>query len=260
MARYGVSQARLRLALLRYIQARSLKRARAAIFLTRYAADTIQKFTGELANVTIIPHGVGEAFRQIPGSQVWPREPGGTIRCLYVSNVELYKHQWSVVRAIGELRERRYNVSLTLAGGTGAGQGRLDGEIARTDPQGKFVKRLGAVSHEKLPALLAEADLFIFASSCENMPNTLVEGMASGLPIACSDRGPMPEVLQDGGVYFDPEDPESIARAVESIIVDADLRAAIARRAKERAANYSWARCARETWTFLRANVPYEIK
>ena len=35
------------------------------------------------------------------------------------------------------------------------------------------------------------------------MPNTLVEAMASGLPIACSDRGPMPEVLGDGGVLFD---------------------------------------------------------
>ena len=59
-------------------------------------------------------------------------------------------------------------------------------------------------------AVLKRAHLFVFASSCENMPNTLVEAMASGLPIACSDRGPMPEILRDGGTYFDPENEVTI--------------------------------------------------
>jgi glycosyltransferase involved in cell wall biosynthesis len=78
--------------------------------------------------------------------------------------------------------------------------------------------------------------------------------MAGGLPIACSDRGPMPEVLRDGGTYFDPEDSASIADAVAGIIGDAGVRETIARRAKELSAGYSWARCAGETWTFLRVN------
>ena len=148
-------------------------------------------------------------------------------------------------------------ISLTLAGG-GAGEAQrlLDAEIERTDPQGRFVRSIGAVRHEEIPTLLAGADLFIFASSWENMPNTLLEGMASGVPIACSKRGPMREVLKDGGVYFDPEDSGSIATAIESIIVAGDLRMAVARRAKERSEHYSRAKCARETWTFLRANVP----
>lgn len=98
---------------------------------------------------------------------------------------------------------------------------------------------------------LAEADLFIFASSCENMPNTLLEAMAVGLPIACSNRGPMPEVLDDGGVYFDPEDAVSIANSVEQLIKDPDLRAKIARRASQLSEQYSWSRCAEETWKFI---------
>jgi glycosyltransferase involved in cell wall biosynthesis len=76
--------------------------------------------------------------------------------------------------------------------------------------------------------------------------------MAVGLPIACSDRGPMPEVLRDGGVYFDPENAVSIAEAIEALIRDADLRTSKAARAKHLAAQYSWARCARETWSFLK--------
>lgn len=253
MRRYGFSKAWVRLLLLRYVQARSLKRARGAIFLTRYAADTIQGFTGVLPNARIIPHGVGDVFRQAPREGGWPLDPVGGVRCLYVSNAEMYKHQWQVIRAVGDLRRRGHNVILTLAGG---GQGRaqelVDEEIARTDPRREFVRLAGAVRHDQLPALLAQSDLFVFASSCENMPNTLLEGMASGLPIACSSRGPMPEVLEGGGVYFDPEDPQQIAAAIERLLSDAGLRAAVVREAKERSEQYSWARCARETWSFLR--------
>ncbi len=83
------------------------------------------------------------------------------------------------------------------------------------------------------------------------MPNILLEGMASGLPIACSDRGPMPEVLGDAGVYFDPEDVGSIRRAIQQLIVSPELRSEKAQAAFERICGYSWRRCADETFGFL---------
>ena len=223
------------------------------IFLTRYAAETIQKVTGRLQRVAVIPHGVGAAFRQSGNLARWAAEPGKIVTCLYVSNAAMYKHQWTVVRAMGALRKRGYFVRLVLAGGgSGPAKKLLDEAIASIDPAGDFVECVGFVPHDSLPALLKAADLFIFASSCENMPNTLVEGMASGLPIACSDRGPMPEVLADGGVFFNPEDAASIASAVESIIDNEELRASIAKRAHALSEQYSWSRCAGETWDFLR--------
>ena len=254
MRRYGVSAARLRSILLRVMQTRSMKHADGVIFLTNYAARIIQGVTGELRRVTVIPHGVGENFKQTTSTGAWLEEAGREIRCLYVSNAEMYKHQWMVIRAIGNLRRRGYNVSLLLVGGgTGLAQRLIDKEIAQTDPQGDFIESIGFVYQNEIPNLLAQADIFVFASSCENMPNTLVEAMASGLPIACSDRGPMPEILEDGGVYFDPENAESIAAAIENIIRNREMRVSIAKRAKELAEQYSWARCASETWDFLRA-------
>jgi glycosyltransferase involved in cell wall biosynthesis len=215
MRRYGFSKARLRLILLRYIQASTLRRADAAIFLTAYASKVIQSVTGPLPRVSIIPHGLGAGFRRAVPANHWPQLRERPIRCLYVSNAAMYKHQWNVVRAIGALRKRGVDVSLVLAGGgSGRAQSLLDRTIEEIDPQREFVQTLGFVQHDELPALLASADLFVFASSCENMPNTLVEAMAAGLPIACSDRGPMPEILQEAGVYFDPEDVPSIADAV----------------------------------------------
>ena len=256
MRRYGLSTEYLRNILLRFIQTRSMKRADGVIFLTNYAARIIQKTTGKQQNFSVIPHGVGANFKQTTSAGAWSEEPGRIIRCLYVSNAEMYKHQWVVVKAIGKLHRCGHNVSLLLVGGgSGRAQRLLDEEISRTDPQGQFIESMGFIRHDKVPILLSKADLFIFASSCENMPNTLVEAMASGLPIACSNRGPMPEILQDGGVYFDPESPDSISAAIENIISNREMRISIAKRAKELAKHYSWARCASETWDFLHASV-----
>jgi glycosyltransferase involved in cell wall biosynthesis len=250
MRRYFPSRMWLRLLALRYIQAQSLKDADGAIFLTRYAAQVIQRMTGPLPRVAIIPHGIGPEFRR---ERAWTHPFGQSVLCVYVSQADLYKHQWCVVRAIADLRRRGHEVKLLLAGGgEGRAQRLLDEEIGRSDPKREFVTQIGFVRATDLPTVLAEADLFIFASSCENMPNTLIEGMAGALPIASSDRGPMPEVLRDGGVYFDPENPDSIASAVEKLLVDPGLRSSVASRAAQLSTEYSWERCATETWAFLR--------
>lgn len=249
---FGFSRARLRLILLRYMQNRSLRAADGAIFLTRYAAKIIQQSCGDLPSIAYIPHGVGAAFKQSQQVDNWPEAGERPIRCIYISNAEMYKHQWVVVKAISLLRKRGNNLTLSLVGGgKGPALQLLQGAIAVSDPSGVFVEQLAFLPQQELPNHLAQADLFIFASSCENMPNTLVEAMAVGLPIACSNRGPMPEVLVDGGVYFDPEDADSIAEAIEQIIQSPALRLSIAQRAKVLSQQYNWKRCADETWAFV---------
>lgn len=250
--RFGFGKARLRLILLRYMQNRSLRDADGAIFLTKYAGKLIQQSCGPLPSVAYIPHGIGENFKHTKVFNSWPEGGERPIQCLYVSNAAMYKHQWMVVRAIEKLRKRGHNLMLTLVGGgKGRAQQLLEAQIAVSDPYGDFVRQLSFVPQSELPGHLANADLFVFASSCENMPNTLVEAMAVELPIACSNRGPMPEVLDDGGVYFDPEASDSIADAVERIIKDKMLRETVAQCAKILSDQYSWSRCADETWAFL---------
>jgi glycosyltransferase involved in cell wall biosynthesis len=250
--RFGFSLQRFRLFVLRYVQNASLNASDGAIFLTRYAASVIQKSTGMLKNVAYIPHGVGDAFKAIEPGNGWPGDETRPIRCLYVSNALLYKHQWKVVEAIALLRQRGISINLELVGGgTGKAQARLDAQIAESDPAHEFVIQREFVPQHTLPEILAEADVFVFASSCENMPNTLVEAMAAGRVIACSDRGPMPEILEDGGVYFDPEDADSIANAIDSLISDPDRCRQLAARAKELSDKYSWKSCAGETYSFI---------
>ena len=252
MQRYPLlSFSRLRLILLKHMQVSSLRRAAGALFLTQYASEVIQRFSGKLASVRVIPHGIGQQFRQRTSGGLWLK-PMQSINCVYVSNADMYKHQWHVVRAIAHLRKKGYPVLLKLVGG-GSGRAKvlLNEAIDREDPAGEFVEVFDAVPHNAIPSHLAKADIFIFASSCENMPNTLVEAMAGGIPIACSDRGPMPEMLQDAGTYFNPEVPASIVEAVERLILEDSFRLSAAQKAQSLSGQYSWVRCARETWEFL---------
>ncbi len=252
MRQFGYTKARLRLVAKLHLQNTAFRRADGVIFLTRYAAKVIQKSCGPLQHIAYIPHGVADSFKKVQPASEWPVGAEKPIRCLYVSNAALHKNQWIVVEAIAELRGRGYNLELSLVGGgSGRGQALLDKQIAISDPDRAFVSQTDFVPQGDLPGILSKAHLFIFASSCENMPNTLLEAMAVGLPIACSKRGPMPEVLQDGGVYFDPEDPHSIAEAVERIITNSELRKAISKKAKQLAQQYSWKRCAYETFSFI---------
>jgi glycosyltransferase involved in cell wall biosynthesis len=83
------------------------------------------------------------------------------------------------------------------------------------------------------------------------MPNILLETMVAGLPVACSNRGPMPEVLGDAGLYFDPENPADIAQAIRRFILSPELRNEKAKTSFARARQFSWAGCADQTFSFL---------
>ncbi len=251
MDRYKFSLARVRLLALKHVQNAAFRHATGVIFLTNHAAHVIQKSCGKLENVKIIPHGVSDLFRDKTANDD-RRNNDGVIRLLYVSNVDLYKHQWHVVVAVEILRLRGVKVHLTLiGGGDGPASERLNRQIIKSDPEGEYVKCLPFLQHEKIPDQLACADIFVFASSCENMPNTLVEAMAAGLPIVSSDRGPMPEILGDAGLYFNPESPDSIASAIYKMASNTSMRLRLSRKSKLKSDHYSWKICAEQTWRFV---------
>lgn len=254
--RYGPSWMFGRNVLLRFAQASSFRRADGVIFLTEYARRTVIRFTGDLRGTTsIIPHGVDRRFLHEPRrSQARGNGSGKPFRLLYISSVDVHKHQWNVVEAVARLVRDGLRIHLELIGPAyRPALRRLDRALRRFDPHGESIRYLGEIDHGRLHKHYMQADAFVFSSSCENMPNILLEAMASGLPIACSNYGPMPEVLGDSGSYFDPLDPDSIARAIRVLAEDWELRQRCAAGAFARAREFSWDRCANETFGFLRS-------
>ena len=255
LRRYGISLTSLRLLLLRWSQSRSFRKANGIIFLTRYAEDAVLKVTGALQGKRLtIPHGINERFFKQPCAQRLLEEcdEQRPFRLVYVSIIDNYKHQSQVTEAIAKLRAEGLPLALDLIGPAyPPALRRLRRTLRRVDPTGSVVRYVGVIPHNELHAWYEAADLCVFASSCENMPNILLEGMAFGLPIACSNCGPMPEVLGDAGVYFNPEDPIDIANTIRRWLDFPDLREQKALAAYNLARQYSWARCAAETFGFL---------
>lgn len=254
MNKFGWSRARLRLVLIRWLQNAAFRRASGVIFLTQYAANLIQTASGSLPNIQVIPHGVDPIFF-LKNIGVHRRQrifSKHAIHCLYISNAALYKYQWVVIEAIGLLRKKGLNIQLSLVGGgSGLAQKKVLNQALLTDPDGQFVAQYPFLPHDELIKKMDSADIFLFASGCEAFGITLLEAMARGLPIASSNRSSIPETLADGGVYFDPENPEEIAAIIEELIADPVLRGKLSERAQELASLYSWGRCSRQTWGFI---------
>ena len=257
--RYGVSWMTLRLMLLTRLQTRTFRRASALVFLTDYARTEISRVADGLPSAyAVVPHGIDKPFFMPPREQrdmsgYSPRNP---FRVLYVSIVDVYKHQWHVAEAAATLRKAGIPIQLDLVGPAYAPAGkRLNAVLQRVDPASEFIRVLGPLPYHELPTRYQQADAFVFASSCENLPNILLEAMAAGLPIACSNRGPMPEVLCDCGQYFDPESPSEIAEALRTLVESPSLRAEQAAAAFKRAQQYSWKRCADQTLSLLAQQV-----
>jgi glycosyltransferase involved in cell wall biosynthesis len=171
---------------------------------------------------------------------------------LYVSTVDVYKHLWYADDVVAMLRREGFPLTLKLVGPAyPPALKRLKASLINFDLEGDCITYGGAVPHEKLNAHYTAADLCLFTSSCGNMPSILLEGMASGLPIGCSNRGPIPEIPGDADLYFDFEKPEGITTAIKRLIVSPELREEKSSIASAFVQQYSWQRCADETPTFL---------
>lgn len=256
---YGLSAARLRFFLLERVQQLMLSRADGLIFLTEHFRRVVTRRWGSRVNgeIEVIPHGVAPAFfhperpKADLGAYSWERP----FRWLYVSSVHPYKHPWHVATAVARLREEGIAVALDLVGPArppaARGIDRLRRTLKHLDPGGEFLHFHGDVPYRALPEWYRRADGVVFASSCENMPITLLEGMASGAPIACSNREPMRGIFGESGPSFDPENAEEIAHALRRLLKDPELRRRSGLSARRVALGYSWKETATRTFAFL---------
>jgi glycosyltransferase involved in cell wall biosynthesis len=253
--RFGWSFFSCKLLLLRLTQSLTFRRVDGVIFLSKYAHRTVLKVTGEVsAKTNIIPHGLSSRFYIKPRIQRLINEYSETnpFHILYVSIIDEYKHQYEVVEAISSLRKKGLPVVLDLVGPAyPPALQRLNLLINSLDAKDKWVFYHGPILFENLHHYYDGAQIGLFASSCENMPIILLEMMASGLPIACSNKGPMPEILGKAGLYFSPEDADDIRDTVFALIDSPLLRKKLAKSSYDKSKEYSWQRCAYETFSFI---------
>jgi len=106
------------------------------------------------------------------------------------------------------------------------------------------VRLLGHVSDEQLPLLYAGATMLSYPSIYEGFGLPPLEAMASGVPVAASDRASMPEVVGDAGILLEPDDVEGLTSTMLRIVDDAAFAHDLALRGLARAKPFTWERCA----------------
>ena len=216
------------------------------------AGDLRDRLRIPASRIRVIPLGVDSSFRPLATSEERAEAAAARARfglarpfVVYLGGFDRRKNVETLVGAFGRLkRERRIPHDLVLIGR------QRPGDELFYDPRpdgarlglGDSLRLLGALPDDEVRALYTQADAFVFPSRYEGFGLTPLEAMACGVPVVCSNRSSLPEVMGEAGLLFDPDDESSLAETLGRVLLDAELRAELSGRGVERARSFSWSR------------------
>lgn len=233
----------------------ALARATHVLTLSAAAADDLQRVYGvPAAALTVTPAAADARFQPAASADIRALRqrlalPEHYVLCLGANKP--HKNLRRLVEAWGKLKAQTAasaaGFGLVLAGREDPRYVGIREEIARAGLQ-EDVTVLGAVSEADLPVLYSGADVFIFPSLYEGYGLPVMEAMACGVAVACSNTSSLPEVVgEDGGQLFDPSDSDAMAAVLQSLLTDHARRAALQQRGLARARQFTWQRTAELT-------------
>jgi glycosyltransferase involved in cell wall biosynthesis len=168
---------------------------------------------------------------------------------LYVSRFDVYKHQFEVATAYAALpSDLRSRYKLLLVGEADNALAQDVADLASKNGLENQIVIAGPIANADLPAAYHHAAVNLFASSCENCPNILLEALGAGRPVLLSAVMPMPEFGDDAVGYFTPTDPISIRDEMIRVLLDESRRHELAAAAVRRSADFDWVKTSRTTW------------
>lgn len=180
--------------------------------------------------------------------EVQGRYGTGSEYLIYVGTLQPRKNLLALLRAFGALVADGAvgpGMHLVLAGRRGWLYDDIVAEAGARGLQGRVVLP-GFVPQEDLPALLSGALGCVYPSLYEGFGLPVLEAMACEVPVIASNTSSLPEVAGDAALLVDPRDVGALADAMARLCQDVELRRQLVARGKERAARFTWARCARE--------------
>lgn len=222
---------------------------RRAIVVSEHASSTFLKvfrMDGD-PRIEVVHHGVGAAFH--PPTEDEARIPQ---RLLAVSDIYVQKNFETLLQALARLRPDHPQLHLQIAGreldpAYADNLKALCVELGLND----CVTFLGSLPPERIADLYRESDVFIFPSLVETFGNPLVEAMASGIPVVCTDAAAMPEITGGAALLVPPRDVSHMAHQIARLLDDRDLWREMSAKGLARAVEFSWERTAERTTGIL---------
>jgi glycosyltransferase involved in cell wall biosynthesis len=222
----------------------SAHRARRLIAVSQATRQDLVRVYGlSVDRIDVVLHGVEPEFFALDRTRTEPF-------VLCVSTLHPHKNLDRLIRAYA--RHRR-PWRLTIAGMRGFFADALERLIQDLGVQDS-VKLKGWIPRAELLQLYARAQAFVYPSTFEGFGMPVLEALAAGIPVACSDIPPLREVAGDAALFFDPLSEDAIAGALDRIVNDGVLRTRLAEAGPERARAFTWERAAQQTLASL--NIP----
>jgi glycosyltransferase involved in cell wall biosynthesis len=225
------------------------RRSRRVITVSRHQRDVIARDFGvDPAKIAVTYEAPATRFRPLGAEDlaVWRRERGLDGRfVLYTGQWREYKNVPGLIRAFRLVRDD-VAVKLVLVGRGDPAFSEVRAAIEQ-ERLGDDVVVAGLVDDDELVRYYNAAELLVFPSLVEGFGLPPLEAMACGTPVAASNAPPMPEILGDAPVYFDPLSLEGMAAAIRRLLQSPAEREEHARLGRQHAARYTWQRTASET-------------
>ena len=202
--------------------------------------------------VVVVPNAVSSSFRHMQRETAvnWVRQnyqiPAPFV--LTVGDLQPRKNHLGLIHAFEDLI--RHNPQLPHHLVMVGKETWFGSNVRRAAQKSAVADRLhftGWVSDDDLRHFYGACDMFVFPSFYEGFGLPILEAMACGRAVACSNTSAMPEVANLSALLFDPTSPVEITRAMRDLLLDPELRLRMERLGSQRATSFSWSRAARET-------------
>jgi len=216
---------------------------------TRQELIEIFDLPGE--HISVIPLGVDPSFHSANAEAASSTLERFGLRpkhyLLSVGTLEPRKNIERTLQAYAALPEYlRRDFPLVLSGGKGWKDEAILARVKQIKLPGRVVLT-GYVAHQELLALYASCAVFVYPSLYEGFGLPILEAMAAGAPVITANTSAMPEVAGDAALLIDPMSADAIAAAMQRLLEDRELAAALSAHGRERARGFTWARTAQET-------------
>lgn len=166
---------------------------------------------------------------------------------LYTGTIEPRKNIITLLRAYDRLPIiAKKNFPLVISGYKGWENAELFKLFFKGESEG-WLKYLGFVPGKHLPILYSAATSFVFPSIYEGFGLPVLEAMASGTPVICSNATSLPEVVGDAALMHDPEDVDRLTRYLQKMIDDGSKKQSMIDAGLVQAKYFSWSACADKT-------------
>jgi glycosyltransferase involved in cell wall biosynthesis len=213
-------------------------------------SDLVHLLGLQESRVTVVPLAAGAQYRPIHDPAILQglrrRYALPQSFILFVGTVEPRKGLDTLLDAFTRLQGANRDAGLVIAGKQGWYTARLFDQIERSGLAQKVVLT-DYVAAEDLPALYCAADVLALPSRYEGFGLTVLEAMACGTPVVCSNSSSLPEVAGAAALMVPPDQPQALAEALGRVLASDDLRGSMSEQGIAQAARFSWQETARNT-------------